>query len=601
MILSLLWSSLLGFSQTIKKKYWYANDSLKGLEKVVEVLQTDTSVIQGSYLHFYQSGDLRVEGTYNNGKPSGQWKYFYESGTLKKEVRYLNDTVSYWTYYYENQAKKKEGKVVHFQKDSIWTYYYENQAVLKKGRFVNDQQHQDWNYYFEDGQTKALAQYTKGMGQYTEYYYQGGVKMSGPVEDNESQGVWSYYYPDGHLKAQGYESGGLKNGKWEYYYQNDTLASSGNYVQGTKQGEWQFFHPNGALSSEGLMSDGYRDGYWNLYHQNGSLKAEASLTEGTGTYVEYHQNKKVKVRGALQSDLYHGQWTYYFDDGTLEAEAHYTQGQGDYKGYYHSGELKMKGKVEGGQQVGTWELYNKEEEVVGYYKLIPIDQDGNSKEVQVAAADDPAALLPTDTIVSHKLPDFHVRKKQFYNPFKPKNREGKGIIISFNPFATLFTQLPISIEYFIQERLGHELRYTWARSPFYLNHANASDSTMFDRGFKVDFRQKFYGKYRQDRGMFYLAHEVRYSRTNFYFNSNSTQAPDRLLDQQFEYSIQVGDRLLRNIKEGGLTFDFYLGVGVAYRLQKADIRTSSLVFFKENYPKELALNPRIGISIGYLF
>lgn len=572
-----------------------------GLEKVVEVLASDTSVIQGSYLHFYQSGDLRVEGSFHQGKPSGDWKYFYESGAVKKEVNYRNDSASYWIYYYENGLKKKEGKVIRFQKDSIWTYYYENQAVLKKGRFVKDKQDQDWNYYFEDGQTKALAQYELGSGQYTEYFYKGGVKMSGPVLDNESDGVWSYYYPNGRLKAQGYESGGLKNGRWNFYYQNDTIASSGNYINGSKQGEWQFFHENGKLSSEGLMAAGYRDGYWKLFNKNGHLKADATLIEGTGPYVEYYDNNRVKVRGYLQSDLYHGDWNYYYDDGTLEAEAQYVRGEGQYKGYYHTGELKMKGKVKDGNQVGTWELYDKEGDVIGYYKLIPIDQDGNMQEVSVAITDNNPPVLPIDTIVSHKLPDFHVRKKRFYNPFKSKNGEGKGIIIASNPFATLFSQLPLSVEYFIQERLGHELRYTWVRTPFYLSHQNAADSSRFDSGFKLDLRQKFYGKYRDDRGMFYLAHEIRYSRMNYYFKTNSNEPLDRLLDQQFEYAIQVGDRLVSNIKEGGLTFDFYLGVGVAYRVQTADIRTTSLEFFDENYPKEFALNPRLGLSIGYLF
>lgn len=589
--------------QTIKRNYWFANDSKKGLEKVVEVLRSDTSIFHGQYLHFFQSGITKIEGEFTYNQPTGLWKYFYESGDLKQTILYQNDSIQYWKNYYENGVLKQEGRVKNYLKDSVWNYYYENGKVLKSGAYIDNLQNDIWSYFYEDGENKALAQYYMGSGTYTEFYYKGGVKMRGPVQENETNGIWTYYYENGKVKSKGFEQSGVKNGQWSYFYDNDTLASEGNYINGVKNGEWKFFHHNGVLSSEGILHEGLRDGYWKLFNNKGGFKADAILVNGTGSYKEYYHNNKLKVIGSLKSDKNHGTWKYYYEDGTLEAQAEFVDGVGKYTEFYQSGEVKMKGLVVDGKQVGTWELYDKDAAIIGYYKLIPVgEEDSELKKIEYPSHDENPPILMTSAEEVKKLQYVKKNKQRVsFTPFKHKYGESKGLIVGLNPVAFVAYQLPVSVEYFIQERIGHELRYTIKRTPFVVSDKKIGDSLLFQKGYALDFRQKFYTKFKAQRGMLYFAHEIRFSQDKMYVKANNLSQLNLLRENKVEYGITIGDRVLHDIKTGGVTLDFYVGISGAMVFQKWQVSEGVLPKYLAFERNKLELNPRMGFSLGYLF
>ncbi len=584
------------------KRYWFGNDSTKGLEKYIEVLRKDTSIFNGKSLYFYQNGNLKVEGMYKNNRPSSVWKYYYESGNLKQTISYSSDSTSFSQFFYENGLLKKEGYFLNHLKDSLWTYYYESGKPLKKGLYKKNFQDKNWDYFFEDGKQKAIALYNTGIGIYTEYFYGGGIKMTGSVLENETDGIWTYYYENGNVKATGFEKNGVKNGDWKYFYDNDTLASRGNYINGTKQGDWNFYHRNGLLSSQGLMNEGLRDGYWKLFNEDGGFKADASLINGTGAYKEYYPNNKLKVTGNLKSDKNEGKWMYYYEDGSVEGEADFENGVGKYTEYYQSGEVKMKGLIKDGKQVGTWELFDKDSSVIGYYKLLPINDETENFQKQKPTTDNNPPLMHNDSITSlKKLTRYTPKHRTKFKPFTPKYGELKGVIVSANPILIIANQIPISIEYFIQERLGYEFRYTITRSPFLLSDRLIGDSVLYERGFNFDIKQKFYSKFTQERGMLYFAHELRFSHNNYYVKSDNQNVLNRLNVQKVEYAITFGDRVLHDIRTGGFTLDAFLGLGAAVVFQNSNITDGVNHKFSSIGKNEFELNPRLGFSLGYLF
>lgn len=593
----LLLSGLLASGQTTKLKYWFGNDTALGLKKVIEVLESDTNVAHGSYVQFYQQGVPKISGSFKFNQPVGKWIYNYESGILKKNVDYKNDSVNYLSYFYENGKLKKSGKVLNRKKDSVWVYNYENGQTYKTGNFVKNKMDGEWNYFYEDGQEKAIARYVLGSGTYTEYYYDKQVKMRGPVLNNLSEGFWTYFYRDGKIQSEGYESNGLKNGKWSYYYENDTIASSGNYLNGTRSGDWQFYHKNGVVSSEGIMANGMRDGVWKLFTDAGDEKGEAVLNNGTGSYTEYYDDGQVKILGQFKEDKHDGEWFYYYPDGSLEGMAIFKDGLGDYTGFYLSGGLKKKGQIKNGEQINTWVLYNKDSTVAGYYKLVPKLVDGTD-EIELGMTDNNPPIFNRNSVVSHALPTYKDRRKRSYNPFIRRSGESHGWIIAANPFAVVRNQVPISVEYFMQERLGHELRYTAIRDHFRAD--SVPDSLLYSRGFSVDFRQKFYGKYKKDRGMFYVSHEVRFAQQKGFVNVGEARYKQR--EQAYEYAWTVGNRLLADINYGGLTVDLYVGLGLAYLTQKRTFPSTFTNRFNNKFSsKRIVPRPRLGFSIGYLF
>ena len=127
-----------------------------------------------------------------------------------------------------------------------------------------------------------------------------------------------------------------------------------------------------------------------------------------------------------------------------------------------------------------------------------------------------------------------------------------------------------------------------------------ADSSLHISGFSVDLRQKFYSKFKESRGMFYLGHELRFLQTNGYVNVGDDRF--NLKEHSYEYAVTVGNRLLEDINYGGLTLDFYGGVGVALLRQKRKFPDDLSSTFDESFSKNKFIpRPRLGFSIGYLF
>src|SRR5690606_32850529 len=128
--------------------------------------------------------------------------------------------------------------------------------------------------------------------------------------------------------------------------------------------------------------------------------------------------------------------------------------------------------------------------------------------------------------------------------FTSRLNEFKGMIIGANPIAIAVGSFPFSVEYYIQERLGHELQLTLLRDPFFTKEANMPRYSLYQRGFSAAFRQKFYQK-DQELGMVYFAHELRFSQIDY-----RSRIPDDALivpnvsvleekSKAYEYSILV--------------------------------------------------------------
>ncbi|MBC7426956.1 MAG: DUF3352 domain-containing protein [Bacteroidia bacterium] len=58
--------------------------------QVKTVAEMDGSVMDGSYVEFYENGKVRLKGKYRNGLKDGVWKYYNENGSFDKKEKYQN-------------------------------------------------------------------------------------------------------------------------------------------------------------------------------------------------------------------------------------------------------------------------------------------------------------------------------------------------------------------------------------------------------------------------------------------------------------------------------------------------------------------------------
>ncbi len=588
----------------------YFDDQKKQLKEQYTVNASRPPQLHGLYTSYYVNGNVKSKGTFDRNAASGPWVYFYENGNPKMagELRH-NERHGDWTFYYENGQLQSEGSYSDGIRQGYWKFYYESGGPKSEGSFRDDEKTGTWQYYYEDGKPKGTAEYLDGIAFYRELLPSGTPAMEGWLKNELGDSTWRYFREDGTLKATGTEKNGEKTGLWKFYGPDGKLTSEGEYVNGKPNGTWRYFHENGELASEGQQRNGVKEGEWKFYTDTGVRKAQSRYSSGEGMQEEYYPNGKVKARGPVKDGKYEGRWEYYSEeDGTLEGECMFTNGLGTFTGYYPDGKLRLKGTLENDRRVGEWMIYKPDGSVAGYYHTFyegGLSQPATSD--QSSRRPDTLATAQTPALPYNKPPVRLPRRRSRH--FITRHNEFRGFIIGTNPFAPLLGSLPFSVEYYYRERLGYEAGYILYRSPFLKEGSNLSLEKLYNRGFSIYLRQKFYQP-DDALGMFYYAHEVRFGDMDHRLHVSETdeegvpyrrtlQADENL----YEYSIMVGDRWMADPGGQGFTLEGFLGVGVGYRHYRQrwadNSRYDSL--FDDVRKARVSVPLRLGLSIGYVF
>jgi uncharacterized protein len=609
LLVSLIFIPAFSFAQGEIIKTYYDN-AHQYLKEYYTVKDLKSRMINGEYRSYNVDGKLIVLGTYENNIPDGIWTYYYDNGNIKMRGKMKGDnSYGLWRYYYENGKPSMEGELKKGVREGKWKFYFESGLIKSEGQFTNGEKSGIWNYYYEDGILKAQAFYTGRRATYKEFYTSGNVKMRGFQLDGKSDSLWIYYYENGTEQAKGHYLNGLKEGQWTLYNEDGGLSAQGFYLNGEKNGKWTYYHKNGMVSSEGDEANGKKEGYWKLYNSQGQFIADGKFESGSGEYKEYFPNGNLKVKGQITDGKNSGKWMYYYEDGSIEGECDFNQGDGTYTGYYPSGKVKMKGAIKDNKNVGDWELFEETGELTGYYKPVYEDEKPVFKVIDNNKKPD---TLAHDNIKPEYF--YRNRKIRYYTPVI---NEYRGFILSTNPFGAVVYSLPVSAEYYCQERLGHEIQIDIRRNPFFGSDKSVAPYKLYKRGFDIAFRQKLYSR-DKGFGMFYIANELRYTSIEHLINAvDSISLPTvrynevTASEQKFEYSFMVGNRwmqllgewMIREKKQRGITLDAYIGLGIGYRLFEKNYLPDPYydqLFSKLNQAK-FSLTPRLGLNLGYVF
>jgi hypothetical protein len=165
--------------------------------------------------------------------------------------------------------------------------------------------------------------------------------------------------------------------------------------------------------------------------------------------------------------------------------------------------------------------------------------------------------------------------------------------------------LPLSIEYYIQERLGYDLQLTLIHKPFFDSHKSMEAGKEYTQGYSVALRQKFYQP-EDNLGMFYFGHELRVSPLKHFVNlpEGGFNSPDRLqLDAlKLEYSVLFGNRLTRDASSKGWTIDLFVGLGFGYQFMNERFDAGNVTYqelFDDVHSNRLTIPIRLGVNFGY--
>ena len=207
----------LGFAQQKKVTQYFEDiqNGKKHLEKEYYVSDI-TGQIEGHYVEYFFSGDVKAQGNFKAGNPIGNWQYFFENGKIKQKVTFNSERLTSYQFFFENGNLKTELSSIKKVKEGRYTKYFENGSVKLTGYYDKGIKDSLWTEYAESGELISSATYKFGKGYHRGYFLDGQLKHEGPVYKDWSEGVWKYYDKSGPLQSKGLEMQGVRNGFWQF-------------------------------------------------------------------------------------------------------------------------------------------------------------------------------------------------------------------------------------------------------------------------------------------------------------------------------------------------------------------------------------------------
>lgn len=562
----------------------------KKIKEVYLVKDTVRNVLHGRYMSYYLNGVIESKGEFTNNETTGVWEFYYETGKPKmRGILFKGANYGMWEYFYETGKKSMEGIIYGKNREGEWKMYYENGQIKEQGEYKENKRTGIWKQYFEDGHIKGEGEFKDDVATlYKEYDHTGKLKGEGSRTGNRNTGHWRYFAADGSLDSEADFVLGKREGGWVRYFPSGKVYAKGQYINDEPAGKWEYFFETGNLSSAGEYKNGRKIGNWKTYSASGQLKSDHTLTQGAGEYKEYYPSGKLKLKGVMIEDgRRQGKWEYYYEDGTKEGECDYVNDKGTYYGYYPTGKLQTKGTLEGERKTGTWEIYESDGTLSGYYK--PFYNQKTGKEI-------------TEIVSRTNTRNSRTQTRGFIY-FKERGNEFRGVIAATNPIWLAVGRIPLGLEFYIEERLGHEFEFIGIRDPFFVADNNVAPGKRFERGYQISIKQKFYNGLRA--GMWYFGHEFRFTNLGHFVNEPfNMQNPDNIFtftanEQRIEWGPVLGYRIMKKNNAAGFTIDTFLSFNIGYRYFEEDVRFAS--HFEDINKDPLSTSVHFGINLGNVF
>lgn len=259
---------------SIKK---YIDDELQ--EDDPEVIKLDIKT------DYYETGNIKTVGSYKNDIPEGVRRDYKIDGTIESAKIFRNGNIvgdgiidekgyrqGNWKEFYETGELKAEGTYKNNEKIGLWKWYYKNGKLDQIGSYgVGEKPEGKWKWYFENGNILMEESFYLGIpdGEYKEYNDSGIVIVEGQYIEGMEDGLWKYNIGDS--RQEGNYKEGMKDGIWKYYFSDGKLSYEGKFYQDNPDGRHVSYFDNGRIREEGNYEVGKKQGEWKYYNEEGDL------------------------------------------------------------------------------------------------------------------------------------------------------------------------------------------------------------------------------------------------------------------------------------------------------------------------------------------
>ena len=559
--------------QLLIQKNFFDNQNQK-IESIISLSPSD-STLEGPYLSYYPNGNKKIEGYYHLNKADSLWTFYYPNNSVKSIGYFLNNKqFGLWKYYNDLGIKQKEITIKNGRKNGIYEEYYNEINIKLSGKLLND----------------------KKIGLWKEYNQNGIIKSTTLIQ-NDTAVLYRSFFPNGNVNLQGTKINNKRSGKWTSFHENGQVASEGFYKENTKEGSWTYWNENGKKNAEGNYTFGKKHGQWFFYDNNGMIRTSGDFSNDLGDIKTFDTAGNIQSEGTLLNGEKIGNWIYFNADGKIIGKAVFENGVGSYQGFYLDGTLRTSGTIENEKKIGEWMIYDKKGNLEGKYT--PIYDHANKIKPQK----DQRQLGGTNGLKQN--PDF-LYKPNLNRYFNKRKHEYKGLIFSSGLLNPMLNQISLGIEFYFQERLGHEMIYSYYRDPVFKKFRDITDYQPYEYGHDITIKQKFYQK-DSDLGMPYFGHQISMSLHKHELNvlDQSTLPFQALVIQceelSVEYGVYIGYKWMKKSDGKGFVLDAFTGinVGTSKWTSLYEENASYDAYFKDKKMGASLISFNLGIMIGF--
>ena len=373
------------------QKGYYSDKKLAYIKegKLTENLDILTN---GKYTEYYKNGQIKIQGSYKEGKRDGEFKTFLKNGKSAGFIIY------------------KDGKII---KSTLVKAMKDNASFSPVT---------DIYYKLEDSHTLRKVDYENGLlriyfiynkdgipdGESVEYYEEGNIKSIIPFKNNMVEGLTITYYENGNIdeevnykndkmngEAKSYDENGKLNGRTifkddikleeEVHKENEILKNTFKNGELVKQDicelngtlrerrilngdemEYSTFYPNGNVKqkiltkdkiiikeqiyarsgnimSNSFFSDGKPVTEYFEYYPDGKLFRKIVSVDGklNGDSIEYYPSGNIKEKIFLVDDKMNGEDIKYYENGVVKEKSYFIndEEEGEHFFYDEKGRL----------------------------------------------------------------------------------------------------------------------------------------------------------------------------------------------------------------------------------------------------------------------
>lgn len=205
------------------------------LAVLAQVNQTDANGLrQGRWQKSYPNGRLVYDGTFEDGRPVGQWTRYYEGGQVKAKIRYAENSDSAFAQLFDWQGKKMaEGVYLNEKKEGMWTFFSANTKISEEEYAGGEKQGLSRTFYptgevFEESEWKNGKQ----EGSYRAFFKNGKPYMQCKVSNDMRNGLCLSYFQNGRIEMEAYYKDNLRHGEWKFYNEKGEFLYLLEYDQG---------------------------------------------------------------------------------------------------------------------------------------------------------------------------------------------------------------------------------------------------------------------------------------------------------------------------------------------------------------------------------